>query len=130
MTVEAVIGSIQLPVSKPGVFNFAVLRIPGVFQSLFRFFEPGEGLGLFEPESIWILNRALPHFLILLCAVYVGSGFDLCWWWESSLLNEDFLLFLFHRILLSYRIRPKFYSLCGNRPIGLGKYLTSIICCL
>jgi hypothetical protein len=65
VSIEAIGGDIELAVFEPGVTDMALGGIPGVLEGAGGHFEPVECFGLFEPETVGILDRAVVHCLVL-----------------------------------------------------------------
>ena len=85
------------------MLNCAILRIPCVLETLGRLLEPGQALCLFQPEAIGVINRLLPHLLILLFAGYIGIGLNCRRRRKCPLLGHkgiDSFLFFAHNVLL------------------------------
>ena len=103
VTVEAVIGDVQLAIGKPRMLDLTGLGVPGRFQRFCRFFKPAQTLCLLQPKTIRVLNRLFPHLLKLFFAGNIRVGLNFCRRRKFTVLFHQrihTLLFCTHNFLL------------------------------
>jgi len=86
--VKTVVGYIQCAIGEPRMLNLSRFGVPGIFEAPGRFFEPAKAFCLFQPETVRVVYRLLPHLLILLLAVDMGIIHDISRWRKSSPLGH------------------------------------------